>query len=94
MVIKQGPERYQLNNGLAMSLKLQGKRDTWLGNERNFLSPFQTAELDGIFIEKKTVERMKCNGETMREIKARAVKLAFYLAFFFVVCGLSKCGCT
>lgn len=53
MVIKQGPERYQLNNGLAMSLKLQGKRDTWLGNERNFLSPFQTAELDGIFIEKK-----------------------------------------
>lgn len=53
MIIKQGPERDQLNNGLDMSLKLQRKWDIWLGNERSFLSAFQTAELDDIFIGKK-----------------------------------------
>lgn len=72
MVIKQGPERYQLNSGLDMSLKLQRKWDICLGTERNFLSPFQTAELDDIFIGEKAVERMKCNGKTMREIKGKS----------------------
>lgn len=57
MLIKQGPERYQVNNGLDMSLKLQRKWDIWLGNERSFLSAFQTAELDDIFIGKKTCRK-------------------------------------